>query len=40
MITGFMFLNVRTPPFNDVRVRQAVNLALDRGLVVKASAAR
>jgi len=34
MITGFMFLNVRTPPFNDVRVRQAVNLALDRGLVV------
>jgi ABC-type transport system substrate-binding protein/DNA-binding SARP family transcriptional activator/DNA-binding beta-propeller fold protein YncE len=34
MITDFMFLNVRTPPFNDVRVRQAVNLALDRGLVV------
>jgi YVTN family beta-propeller protein len=34
MITGFMFLNVRTPPFNDARVRQAVNLALDRGLVV------
>jgi len=34
MITGFMFLNVRTPPFNDTRVRQAVNLALDRGLVV------
>ena len=34
MITDFMFLNVRTPPFNDVRVRQAVNLALDRRLVV------
>ena len=34
MITAFMFLNVRTPPFNDVRVRQAVNLALDRGRVV------
>jgi ABC-type transport system substrate-binding protein len=34
LITGFMFLNVRTPPFDDVRVRQAVNLALDRGLVV------
>jgi ABC-type transport system substrate-binding protein/DNA-binding SARP family transcriptional activator len=33
LITGFMFLNVRTPPFDDVRVRQAVNLALDRGLV-------
>jgi ABC-type transport system substrate-binding protein/DNA-binding SARP family transcriptional activator len=34
MITGFVFLNVRTPPFTDVRVRRAVNLALDRGLVV------
>jgi len=34
MITDFMFLNVRTPPFNDVRVRQAVNLALNRRLVV------
>ena len=34
MITGFLFLNVNAPPFNDVRVRQAVNLALDRGLVV------
>ena len=31
--TGFLFLNVNTPPFNDLRVRQAVNLALDRGRV-------
>jgi ABC-type transport system substrate-binding protein/DNA-binding beta-propeller fold protein YncE len=34
MVTGFMFLNVNVPPFNDLRVRQAVNLALDRGHVV------
>ena len=32
--TSFLFLNVNTPPFNDLRVRQAVNLALDRGRVV------
>ncbi|MFY9927015.1 MAG: BTAD domain-containing putative transcriptional regulator [Streptosporangiaceae bacterium] len=31
--TSFMFLDVNTPPFNDLRVRQAVNLALDRGRV-------
>jgi peptide/nickel transport system substrate-binding protein len=34
MITGFMFLNVHAPPFNQLRVRQAVNLALDRRKVV------
>ena len=33
LITGFLFLNVNVPPFNDLRVRQAVNLALDRGRV-------
>ena len=33
LITGFLFLNVNAPPFNDLRVRQAVNLALDRGRV-------
>jgi len=32
--TSFLFLNVNAPPFNDLRVRQAVNLALDRGNVV------
>lgn len=32
--TSFMFLNVNAPPFNDLRVREAVNLALDRGQVV------
>jgi peptide/nickel transport system substrate-binding protein len=26
----FMFLNVHTPPFNDVRVRRALNYAVDR----------
>jgi YVTN family beta-propeller protein len=30
LITGFLALNVNAPPFNDLRVRQAVNLALDR----------
>jgi YVTN family beta-propeller protein len=34
MITGFMFLNVNAAPFNDIRVRRAVNLALDRRAVV------
>lgn len=34
MITGFMFLNINTPPFNQLRVRQALNLALDRQAVV------
>jgi YVTN family beta-propeller protein len=28
--TVFLFLNTRRPPFNDVRVRRAVNLAVDR----------
>jgi ABC-type transport system substrate-binding protein/DNA-binding SARP family transcriptional activator/DNA-binding beta-propeller fold protein YncE len=32
--TSFLFLNVNAPPFNDVRVRQAVNLALDRAQTV------
>jgi YVTN family beta-propeller protein len=31
--TNFDFLNVRVPPFNDVRVRRALNLALDRGQI-------
>jgi ABC-type transport system substrate-binding protein/DNA-binding SARP family transcriptional activator/DNA-binding beta-propeller fold protein YncE len=34
MSTSFLFLNVNVPPFNDLRVRQAVNLALDRGRAV------
>jgi ABC-type transport system substrate-binding protein len=34
--TNFMFLNVRAPPFNDLRVRQALNLALDRRQIVSA----
>src|SRR5262249_54503080 len=34
MITGFIFLNVNTPPFNQLRVRQALNLALDRRRIV------
>jgi peptide/nickel transport system substrate-binding protein len=31
--TLFLFLNNRTPPFTDPRVRRAVNYALDRGRV-------
>jgi peptide/nickel transport system substrate-binding protein len=34
MVTGYMFLNVNAPPFNDERVRRAVNFALDRRQVV------
>jgi ABC-type transport system substrate-binding protein/DNA-binding SARP family transcriptional activator len=36
METSFMFLNVRVPPFNDIRVRRALNLALDRAQIVNA----
>jgi len=32
--TSFVFLNINAPPFNDLRVRQAINLALDRGQTV------
>jgi YVTN family beta-propeller protein len=32
--TNFLFLNVHAPPFNDIRVRRALNLALDRGDLV------
>jgi peptide/nickel transport system substrate-binding protein len=33
--TDWMFLNVRRRPFDDIRVRQAVNLAIDRAHVVR-----
>jgi peptide/nickel transport system substrate-binding protein len=32
--TNYFFLNTREPPFNDVRVRRAVNLAFDRQSLV------
>jgi peptide/nickel transport system substrate-binding protein len=31
----YMSLDVRTPPFNNLKVRQAVNYATDRGAVIK-----
>jgi peptide/nickel transport system substrate-binding protein len=37
LATDFMFLNVREPPFDDVRVRRAVNLATDRSRMVALS---
>jgi YVTN family beta-propeller protein len=34
--TLFLVLNTRAPPFNDVRIRQALNYAIDRAAVVDA----
>jgi peptide/nickel transport system substrate-binding protein len=33
--TYYFFMNQRTPPFNDLKVRQAVNYAIDRSQLVK-----
>lgn len=37
--TDYVFLNTTTPPFTDVRVRRAVNLAVDRRAVARAGQA-
>jgi peptide/nickel transport system substrate-binding protein len=35
MNTGFVALNVNAPPFDDIRARRALNLALDRSRIVQ-----
>jgi len=38
--TSYLFMNVQQPPFDDVRVRQAINWALDRRAFVKVYAGK
>jgi dipeptide transport system substrate-binding protein len=33
---GYLAMNTTRPPFNDVRVRRAVNMAIDKGAIVEA----
>ena len=33
---GYLALNTSKPPFNDVRVRRAINMAIDKGAIIEA----
>ena len=35
LVTVYLFLNTRRPPFNNLKARQAINYAIDRGHVIQ-----
>jgi YVTN family beta-propeller protein len=35
LVTVYLFLNTRRPPFSSLKARQAINYAIDRGLIIR-----